>query len=137
MRPVPRSCDLQSRTRPRTPADLLKHNCIRVRFPSTIFKWGFEKRGEEHALDVTGSLTLDSQHLIAEAALHGVGLAYTSEFAVASDIAAGRLIRVLAEWTPRYPGLSLYYPQNRHMPAGLRAFIGVVREVVSKSVEGK
>ena len=118
--------------RPRSPADLLKHNCIRVRFPSTIFRWQFEKRGESLVIDVGGSITLDSQHLIVEAALQGVGLAYASEFAVAPDIAAGRLIRVLEDWTPPYPGLSLYYPANRHMPAGLRAFINVVREVVSR-----
>jgi DNA-binding transcriptional LysR family regulator len=76
-------------------------------------------------------LALDSQHLIVEAALQGVGLAYTTEFAVAPDVAAGRLIRVLEDWTPPYPGLSLYCPANRHKPAGLLAFIGVVREAMT------
>ena len=91
------------------------------------------KRGESVGIDVTGSLTLDSQHLIVEAALRkGMGLAYTSEFAIAPDVTAGRLIRVLEDWTPPFPGLSLYYPANRHMPAGLRAFINLVREVVSQ-----
>ena len=117
---------------PQTPADLLRHNCIRVRFPTTIFRWEFMKRGESVGIDVTGSLTLDSQHLIVEAALQGMGLAYTSEFAIAPDVTAGRLIRVLEDWTPPFPGLSLYYPANRHMPAGLRAFINLVREVVSQ-----
>lgn len=116
--------------RPQSPGDLLKHNCVRVRYPSTIFPWEFMKRGEALRIDVNGSLTLDSQHLIVEAALQGMGLAYTSEFAIALDIAAGRLIRVLEDWTPPFPGLSLYYPANRHMPAGLRAFINLVREVV-------
>jgi DNA-binding transcriptional LysR family regulator len=50
-----------------------------------------------------------------------------SEFAVTPDIAAGRLIRVLEDWTPPYPGLCLYYPGHRHVPAGLRAFIEVIR----------
>lgn len=122
-----------TRPKPRAPADLAAHNCIRIRFPSgSIYKWEFEKRGEEQAIDVSGTLTLVSQHLMIEAALQGVGLAWTSEFAVAADIAAGRLIRVLEDWTPPYPGLSLYYPANRHVPAGLRAFVGVVREVVSR-----
>ncbi len=117
-----------TRTKPRVPADLVAHNCIRTRFPSgAIFKWEFEKRGEEIAVDVSGSLTLDNHHLIIEAAVQGVGLAWTGEFAVAPDIAAGRLIRVLEDWTPPYPGLRLYYPGHRHVPAGLRALIEVIR----------
>jgi DNA-binding transcriptional LysR family regulator len=127
-----------TRAKPRVPADLAAHHCIRIRFPSgAIYKWDFEKRGEEMAVDVTGSLTLDNHHLIIEAALQGVGLAWTSEFAVAADIAAGRLIRVLEDWTPPYPGLCLYYPGHRHVPAGLRAFIEVIREANARQISSR
>jgi DNA-binding transcriptional LysR family regulator len=105
-----------------------------VRFPSgTIYKWEFEKRGEEQAVDVSGSLTLDSHHLMLEAALQGAGIAWTNDFAASAHIASGSLIRVLEDWTPSYPGLRLYYPANRHMPAGLRAFVNIVREIVSQT----
>lgn len=118
--------------KPKVPADLAAHNCIRVRFPSgTIFKWEFKKRGEEQAIDVSGSLTLDSHHLMIEAALQGAGLAWMNEFAVSSHIASGKLVRVLEDWTPFFPGLSLYYPANRYMPGGLRAFVNIVRERMS------
>ncbi|MFP0198866.1 MULTISPECIES: LysR family transcriptional regulator [Pseudomonas] len=114
---------------PKVPADLAAHNCIRVRFPSgTLCKWEFKKRGEEQAIDVSGSLTLDSHHLMIEAALQGAGLAWMNEFAVSSHIASGKLVRVLEDWTPFFPGLSLYYPANRYMPGGLRAFVNIVRE---------
>ncbi len=52
-----------------------------------------------------------------------------SEWSAAPHVAAGRLVRVLEDWTPPYPGLCLYYPSRRHAPAGLRAFIDLVREV--------
>jgi DNA-binding transcriptional LysR family regulator len=118
-----------TRKKPHAPADLANHICIRTRFPSgAIYKWEFEKRGEEQIIEVHGPLTLDSHHLMVEAALQGVGLIWTSEFAVAPYIAAGSLIRVLEDWTPPYPGLSLYYPGHRHVPAGLRAFIEVIKE---------
>jgi DNA-binding transcriptional LysR family regulator len=124
-----------TRAKPLSPADLAAHNCIRTRFPSgAIYKWEFEKRGEEVEIDVAGSLTLDSHHLIREAAVQGVGLAWTSEFAVAPDIAAGRLIRVLEDWTPAYAGLCLYYPGHRHVPARLRAFIEVALEARARHV---
>lgn len=126
----------QKRPSPLSPDDLVEHSCIRSRLPSgAIFRWQFEKRGHEMAVDVSGSLTLDNHHLMIEAALEGAGLAWVSEWAVAPDIAQGRLIRVLADWTPPYPGLALYYPGHRHVPAGLRAFIAVVREATLQRPE--
>ncbi|HEY0197873.1 MAG TPA: LysR family transcriptional regulator [Rhodanobacter sp.] len=130
-----------TRRKPRSPADLAAHNCVRSRYPSgAIYKWEFEKRGEEQAIDVTGSLTLDNHNLMIEAALQGIGLIWTSEWSVAEHIAAGRLVRVLEDWSPASPGLCLYYPGHRHVPAGLRAFIEVVREiapVLTKSAPSK
>lgn len=120
-----------NRKKPKVPADLIGHNCIRVRFPSgTVYKWEFEKRGDVQSIDVSGSLTLDSHHLMLEAALQGAGIAWTNEFAASAHLESGSLVRVLKDWTPEYPGLSLYYPANRYMPAGLRAFINLVREIV-------
>lgn len=119
--------------KPRSPADLARHNCVRSRYASgAIYKWEFEKRGEQQAIDVDGALTLDNHHLMIEAALQGVGLIWTSEWSVAADMAAGRLVRVLEDWSPAAPGLCVYYPGHRHVPAGLRAFIEVVREVMSR-----
>jgi DNA-binding transcriptional LysR family regulator len=122
-----------SRTRPKTPGDLVAHECIRGRLPSgAMLKWEFEKRGEQMVVDVKGSLTLDHYELWIEAALEGAGLAYVNEWSVSHEISSGRLTRVLEDWTQPFPGLSLYYPGHRHVPAGLRAFIGIIRETVSR-----
>ena len=121
---------LQGRPSLRVPADLLTHSCIRSRMPSgAIARWEFEKHGETLSVDVKGPLTLDTPALRVEAALHGVGLAWVTEWAAAADVAAGRLVRVLDDWMPTYPGLCLYYPGHRHIAAGLRAFIALIREV--------
>jgi DNA-binding transcriptional LysR family regulator len=115
--------------RPKAPDDLLAHECIRARFSSGgVYKWEFAKRGERIEIDVKGALILDNHHLMRDAALNGVGLAWLSEWAVADDLATGRLVRVLEDWSPPSPGLCLYYPGHRHVPAGLRAFIDVIRE---------
>lgn len=116
-------------TKPRVPDDLRTHACIRARLPgSAPYKWEFAKRGERVQIDVNGALMLDSPHLILDAALHGVGLAWMSEWAVARAVAAGDLVTVLDDWAEEAPGLCLYYPGHRHVPAGLRAFIDVLRE---------
>ena len=116
-------------SKPQAPSDLLRHECIRRRMPGgKLYHWEFEKRGEEIALDVPGRLTLDNDDLMVEAALEGLGLAFVSDFWVTKHLAAGALQAVLEDWTPPFPGLRLYYPRHRHMTAGLRAFIDLLRE---------
>ncbi|MFC3944401.1 LysR family transcriptional regulator [Pseudomonas gingeri NCPPB 3146 = LMG 5327] len=114
---------------PQTPTDLLKHRCIRLRLPSgRIYHWEFERHGETLAVDVQGVLTLDESTLVLEAARAGLGLVYATQWNAAADLAAGTLVSVLEDWTPPFDGLSLYYPGRRHVPAGLRALIELIRE---------
>jgi DNA-binding transcriptional LysR family regulator len=113
---------------PRAPDDLRQHRCIRHRMPSgKMYKWEFERRGEEIAVDVPGALTLDDVALMAHAAQRGLGLAYVPLGAAMEGLETGSLKTVLDEWCPEIEGLCLYYPGRRHVPAGLRAFIEVLR----------
>ena len=61
------------------------------------------------------------------AALAGIGIAWVTESRVADHVAAGRLVRVLPEWSQDFGALCLYYPANRHPPAALRLFVEAVR----------
>ncbi|WP_033048279.1 LysR family transcriptional regulator [Sinorhizobium meliloti] len=124
--------------RPELPADLQNHMCIRARMASgAIYRWEFERRGESFALDVPGKLVLDDSDLMLRAARDGAGLAYLNEWQVADDIAEGRLEQVLADWTPPYPGLCLYYPGRRNLPAKLRRFVDLIHESRESSDLGR
>ena len=115
---------------PKVPPDLLNHSCIRVRLPDgSLYRWRFEKGGEQVQIDVRGQLTLDEASLTRTAVLNGTGLGYAFEQDVLRDIEAGRLVRVLEDWTPPYPGLCLYYPGRRNLSAGVRAFLELAREL--------
>src|ERR1700739_3977673 len=70
----------------------------------------------------------DDRCLMLVAALAGEGLAFLSDIAAAKSIEAGLLLPVLEDWSPEYPGLCLYYPSRRNIPARLRAFIDLIRE---------
>lgn len=119
----------EDRDKPQVPADLVHHQCIRARMATgAIWRWEFEQRGEVVEIDVPGALTLDEMTLMLEAALAGAGLAYLNEWSVRQHIAAGRLVPVLEDWCQPYPGLCLYYPGRRHVPAGLRALIDLIRQ---------
>jgi DNA-binding transcriptional LysR family regulator len=115
---------LAARGVPQAPADLFGHDCIRARLPSgAILRWEFEHQGEEIRIDPPGRLTIGSPELSQQAALAGAGLAFVSARTAMAEIESGQLRQVLAEWTPPFPGLSLYYPRQRLPSAGLRAFI--------------
>jgi DNA-binding transcriptional LysR family regulator len=121
---------MKTRKPPRTPDDLKDHNCIRLRMPSgKLYRWEFEKHGQEMAIDVPGVLTLDNIELMTQAAMDGLGIAYVPAHSAQSHLDSGRLVTVLDDWCPSIPGLFIYYPGHRHVPPGLRAFIDVVKEI--------
>jgi DNA-binding transcriptional LysR family regulator len=116
------------RMQPRSPSDLKEQVCVRYRLPSgSIYRWEFAKRGRILSADITGPLTLDSDRLVLRAALEGAGLAYVTEWSAREALAKGRLVQVLSDWTPPYPGLCLYYPSHRHLAAAMRAFTDMIR----------
>jgi len=120
---------LKKRGVPQSPHDLAAHNCIRHRFPSgRLYHWEFERAGIALQVDVEGTLTLGEQELMLRAAEDGVGIACVFEGLATARLASKKLRRVLADWCPPMPGFYLYYPSRRQMPAGLRAFVDMVRE---------
>jgi DNA-binding transcriptional LysR family regulator len=125
---------IEKHGRPRVPPDLLHHPCIRVRLPNgALYRWQFEKRGRTAQIDVSGPITLDEASLARTAVLEGIGLGFFMEQNVLADIEAGRLIRVLKDWTPPFAGLCLYYPGRRNPSAARKAFIALARELSAKS----
>lgn len=110
--------------RPRTPADLAKHACIRRRFPGgTIFEWSFQRKGETARVTPQGPLTVNDAQIAVNAAVAGAGLAYVHENYALREIASNELLRVLQDWSPGLGAPFLYYPRQRYVPASLRAFI--------------
>ncbi len=124
---------IKKRGPPITPTDLLVHPCIRVRLPNgALYRWQFEKRGQAAQIDVMGPITLDEASLARAAVLNGIALGFFMEADVRADIDAGRLVRVLEDWTPPRAGLCLYYPGRRNPSAALKAFIEMARELGRK-----
>jgi DNA-binding transcriptional LysR family regulator len=110
--------------KPTSPEQLQDLPCIRLRFSSgRYYAWEFERDGVELVVEVDGPLTLGDQDTAIEAALQGAGIAFAFEPQVEALVRQERLIRVLEEWCPYYPGFYLYHPSRRQLPAPLRAFV--------------
>lgn len=125
---------LRAHGTPRTPADLLRHPCVRVRLPNgALFRWPFEKQGETVQIDVAGPITLDEASLARAVVLEGLGIGLFLEQNVRDDLAEGRLTRLLDDWTPPFADLCLYYPGRRNPSAALKAFVGLARELGRKA----
>jgi len=110
---------------PRHPNDLVRHNCIRFRFAGTgaIHKWEFQVDERIVEFEVKGNLTISDTVFSVDAALEGVGLAYTFEQLARPHIKAKRLKRVLTPFSPTFPGFYLYYPTRRNQSTKLKALI--------------
>lgn len=114
--------------RPEHPQDLLALPCLRFRFSSGVLgPWEFERDGKTLRLDPSGPLVTSSLPLIRRAALEGLGFWASFDGWVAEDVAAGRLVAVLDDWLPPFPGPFLYYPDRRNVTPALRAFIDFAR----------
>ena len=117
------------RTRPSTPQDLTTHVCINLRLPTHggLYAWEFEKGGREIRVRVEGQLVFNGTAPMLDAALSGFGLAYVPEDTVRAYLTNGRLIRVLADWCPPYPGYHLYYPSRRQPTPAFALLVSALR----------
>jgi DNA-binding transcriptional LysR family regulator len=107
------------RKRPVTPHDLTAHACINLRLPTSggLWSWPFVKGGRDLKVRAEGPLAFNAIPLILSAALAGLGLAYLPEDVVQQHVTTGRLVRVLADWSPLMTGYHLYYPNRQPSPA--------------------
>jgi DNA-binding transcriptional LysR family regulator len=116
-----------SRSIPQKPKDLNDHRCIGLRLPGGPYRWEFEQGRKAVTVGVNGPLIIDDTNLVIQAALAGVGLGLAYEEQVAEYVAKRRLIRVLEDWSPPFPGFFMYYPSRQHQPAALSALVHALR----------
>jgi DNA-binding transcriptional LysR family regulator len=116
-----------SRSIPNNPRDLNDHRCISLRLPGGPYRWEFEQGRKSVTFGVNGPLIVDDTDLVIRAALAGAGLGLAYEEQVAEYVAKRRLIRVLQDWSPPFPGFFMYYPSRRHQPAALSALVHALR----------
>lgn len=121
---------LDARGRPEHPRDLLKHACLRGKFPSGAMPlWEYERDGETISVDPSGPLIVrigGAVDLSVQAAVDGLGIVYLFEDWLRPYLDSGALEPVLEPWWQRFTGPFLYYPGRRYLPSPLRAFVDFI-----------
>ena len=114
---------------PLLPYDLLDHNCLSFNFRRAEPGWPFRRDGRDFALSVTGTIEANNGETLAQLACAGVGIARVGRFAVADDIAAGRLVPLLEDYNPQdHEALHAVFVGGSTMPARVRVFVDYLVE---------
>jgi len=121
---------LTTRGTPRHPRDLLAHSCVGFRLSSTgqVERWAFAKDGETLELAISGRLLINDAAALVQTALDGIGIVYMINGYIERFLESGRLVRVLADWSPPLSGFALYYTDRRRVPPKLRALIDFLKD---------
>lgn len=101
--------------KPVTPHDLTQHRCINLRMPTLggLYAWEFERDGRPLNVRVEGQFVCNDVPMIIDAAVDGLGLTCLPDDHLQPLIDEGKLIPVLQDWSPPFPGYHLYYPSRR------------------------
>ena len=120
---------LRHRGIPRTPHDLTEHNCINLRMPTlgSLYAWELEKDERSLRVRVDGQFTSDDPDLVLEAAVGGAGLCCLPDDHLAPILDEGRLVQVLQDWCPPFPGYHLYYPSRHQKSAAFDLLLDALR----------
>lgn len=116
---------------PKTPRDLLSHNCINQRMQTAggLYVWDFQKRSQQQNVRVEGQLIFNTSPNIVDAALAGLGIAYLPEEEFAPHLDEGRLVRVLEDWCTPFAGYYLYYPSRRQPSTAFSLVVNALRHI--------
>lgn len=117
----------RTHTKPRTPADLIHHNCL-VNFQYYKDRtWVFFSKDGPQSIKAAGNLRLNHYPLIRNATVRGLGVSYLPRYVAMPEIMAGRLETALEEYRSPLRPIYLVYAYQANLPIKNRLFIDFIR----------
>ena len=113
---------------PKTPHDLVNHNCIRFATgPGSVLFFFKQKTAYEIGIVPNGNLTTNNGAIILQSARDGVGIAHLTDWSAAKDLARGRLVQILDQYDVTVDkfnhGIYAVFLPNRTQSLKVRAFV--------------
>jgi DNA-binding transcriptional LysR family regulator len=119
---------------PKRPEDLLRHECLTFRSPTTgaLYAWELERGRRTWRVPVRGGVVVNDGLLCASLAKLGLGLAYALESTITEELRSGQLQRVLEPFAPTVPGYCIYFPRRAQRSTPLRLFVDTAKELLAR-----
>jgi DNA-binding transcriptional LysR family regulator len=118
---------------PRTPDDLLRHNCIAISSRPPYARWSFDTPSGPQVLDVKGALVVNNADCVFRLGVAGLGIVRLNEFIVAEALARGELVRVLPELqSSEKVRMLAMYPHQRHRLPRVAAMLDFLDQSFSR-----
>lgn len=114
---------LARRGTPRTPPDLLEHNCLLYAYASNGGAWRFHGEGGETEVRLAGDVVVNNGDALLAAALAGQGVILQPTFIVGDALRQRRLVRLLPGWRLADLDVHAVYPTTRHLSPKVRSFV--------------
>jgi DNA-binding transcriptional LysR family regulator len=122
---------LKRRGTPTSPHELSDHQTTSYSYLATGDTWSMTNRqGQKETIRIRPSIYANNGDILEKLAVQGYGIIMQPSFVVEEDIAAGRLVRILNDWSVE--GLNLYaiYLSRKFLPAKVRVFVDYLSEVI-------
>jgi len=112
---------------PRTPRELDRHEWVVFR-PATELR--LEGDGPAATIVTRGRIVCDDMAFVRAALVNGCGIGYLDAPFAESDVAAGKLVRILPRWSSPISNLWAVWPGARQLPRKVAAFLDLVVETL-------
>lgn len=121
---------------PKSPQDLLQHNCLVFTLLPTNNAWSFSHKGKTQTVSVNGNATSNSSEAIRAMVLSGAGISLSPAWQFEDDLQAGRVVRLLPQYTP--PPLAIHAVfANRRQSARVAAFVDYISQAMEQFGKNK
>ena len=105
---------------PKTPAELVDHNCLLYGGLTEAADWPFVGPAGRFSVSVRGNLSSNSVETIRAAVLAGVGIGLFAKVSLADELQHPDVITILDEFLGEVRDVSLVWPTRRFIPARVR-----------------
>jgi DNA-binding transcriptional LysR family regulator len=118
---------------PRHPNELARHACLTLSSDASQTRgWAFRVPRNADGNEVlhfkpAGPLDCSDGQVLHDWCLRGLGIAWRSTWEVESEISAGRLVQVLAEFAAPANGIYAVFPQRKHLALRVRLWIDFLK----------
>jgi DNA-binding transcriptional LysR family regulator len=105
---------------PKTPAELVDHNCLVYGGLTEAASWPFVGPEGRYTVPVRGNLSSNSVETIRAGVLAGVGIGLFAQVSLVGELQQPEVIKILEEFLADSRDVSLIWPKRRYVPARVR-----------------